>query len=441
MSDFKSLMSGVVSKHASNKKKGSIPVGEGGSTSESGADIDKIEASVISSKSSGDGVDNSMSAIDSIAIDRKIPLEYQLDMGGHTKAVSCISIEPAGNRLITGSYDYGIKIYDFGGMDSRHKAFRALDVEDGYPVVSISHSATGDRFIAGTGSCTPTVYDRDGKEIIKFVRGDMYIRDMTHTKGHVMEVTGVCWHPSDKNTIATSSLDGTVRIWDLEGEAAFGKLTSKHVLKIKSKTSAARIGATCVCFSGDGTKVGGGASDGSIQLWTYKKVFSSRADMVFKSTPNTTLKGHADGVVITSVVISKSNTMMASRGTDGKVVLWNLKNVNNHQTTPLRVFSDVTNVYPTANVEFSPDSTILCCGTSGPRDRGNTNAAVGSQVTPSDNSNEGNKCHLVFFDITNADTKPNPNSPSGPLMKISVPNVTSLISVKWQPNTNQIFCR
>jgi WD40 repeat protein len=38
-------------------------------------------------------------------------------MGGHTKAVACISAEPAGNRLITGSLDYSIKIYDFGGMD------------------------------------------------------------------------------------------------------------------------------------------------------------------------------------------------------------------------------------------------------------------------------------------------------------------------------------
>jgi len=363
-------------------------------------------------------------------------------MSGHSKAVSCISIEPAGNRLITGSYDYGIKIYDFGGMDSRHKAFRAMDVEDGYPVISIAHSSTGDRFIAGTGSCTPTVYDRDGKVIIKFVRGDMYIRDMTHTKGHVMEVTGVCWHPSDKNVIATSSLDGTVRVWDLEGEAAFGKLTSKSVLKIKSKTSSARIGATCVCFSGDGTKVGGGAADGSIQLWTYKKVFSTRADMVFKSSSSgssTALRGHDDGVVITSIAIAKNNNLLASRGTDGKIILWNLKNINNNQTTPLRVFSDVLNVYPTANVEFSPDSTILCCGTSGDRDRGNTNAAVGSQTVTTDNSS-GNKCHLVFFDIANASSKPKATA-CEPLMKIGVPNVTSLICVKWQPNTNQIFCR
>lgn len=44
-----------------------------------------------------------------------------------------------------------------------------------------------------------------------------------------MEVTGVQWHPIDKNTVLTSSLDGSVRIWDLLGESTFGNLCSKHV--------------------------------------------------------------------------------------------------------------------------------------------------------------------------------------------------------------------
>ena len=51
----------------------------------------------------------------------------------------------------------------------------------------------------GTGSTQPVIFDREGKEIIKFVRGDMYIRDLTNTKGHTMEVTGVTWHPVEKN--------------------------------------------------------------------------------------------------------------------------------------------------------------------------------------------------------------------------------------------------
>ena len=51
-------------------------------------------------------------------------------------------------------------------------------------------------------------------------------------QGHTMEVTGVAWHPIDKNTVLTSSLDGSVRIWDLLGESTFGNLCSKHVSSI-----------------------------------------------------------------------------------------------------------------------------------------------------------------------------------------------------------------
>jgi hypothetical protein len=43
------------------------------------------------------------------------------------------------------------------------------------------------------------------------VRGDMYIRDMKNTKGHVTGCTGGAWHPTDKFTAATCSEDGTVR--------------------------------------------------------------------------------------------------------------------------------------------------------------------------------------------------------------------------------------
>jgi hypothetical protein len=54
--------------------------------------------------------------------------------------------------------------------------------QDGYPVVSVSHSTSGDRFVVGLGSAQPRVYDREGVELLKFVKGDMYIRDLSNTK-------------------------------------------------------------------------------------------------------------------------------------------------------------------------------------------------------------------------------------------------------------------
>lgn len=186
------------------------------------------------SKASDDDAPIQKATAVSFAVQHKVPVEYQIDLMGHSKAVGALSVEPSGNRVVTGSYDYQCKIYDFGGMDKNHRAFRSYEAEDGHPVLCISHSPTGDKYIVGVGSCQPKVYDRDGKDIIKFVRGDMYLRDLSNTKGHIMEVTDVHWHPTDKNCMMTSSLDGSIRLWDLLGEAAFGNLTNKQVLKVST---------------------------------------------------------------------------------------------------------------------------------------------------------------------------------------------------------------
>lgn len=68
-----------------------------------------------------------------------------------------------------------------------------------------------------------------------------------------MEVTGLQWHPIEKNIILTSSLDGSVRIWDLLGLAHFGDLCSLHVLKIRcSGAGQSRLGASSCCYSPSG---------------------------------------------------------------------------------------------------------------------------------------------------------------------------------------------
>lgn len=43
----------------------------------------------------------------------------------------------------------------------------------------------------------------------------MYIVDLKQTKGHLSGLTCGEWHPKDKDTILTSSEDGSLRIWDV----------------------------------------------------------------------------------------------------------------------------------------------------------------------------------------------------------------------------------
>ncbi len=92
-----------------------------------------------------------------------------------------------------------------------------MEPQPGYPVVGFSWSSTGDRFLCAFSSVQPSVLDREGVELLRFVRGDMYITDASHTKGHTHPVTGCSWHPSEAARVLTSSADGTLRSWDLEG--------------------------------------------------------------------------------------------------------------------------------------------------------------------------------------------------------------------------------
>lgn len=342
---------------------------------------------------------------DDLAVKRKIPLSHQVDLTGHTKAVTCLSFEPSGNRISSGSLDYGVKLFDFGGMDSRHRSFKSIEAQDNHPVVSISHSSTGDKFIVGTGSCQPKVFDREGVEIITFARGDMYLRDLSNTKGHTMEVTTVQWHPTEKHILLTSSLDGTLRIWDLTGTALFGKLINKHVLKVRALKGTNRVGATSCCYSSTGSKMIAGCSDGSIHIWNERQAYS-KADIILRG-------GHGDDVKITSVTITKNDKTLISRDENGTVAVWDLKTPK----APRKIITGLNNIYPTANIELSPDDTLFCCGISSP-------SITGEEIS---------KSLLIFFEVA--------GSAITPVLQVGVSGGASAIFVKWQPNTNQIFCR
>jgi WD40 repeat protein len=372
-------------------------------------------------------------SLDQFAVDNKIPITHQVELGGHSKAVTYLSIPPTGNRVITGSLDYSIKIFDFGGMDSRQRAFKSLEVQSGHPVQSISHSPNGDRFIVATGSATPYVYDKDGQFIIKFIKGDMYIRDQSQTKGHTMEVTCCQWHPTQKDTVLTASLDGSIRLWDLLGLAHFGDLTSKHVLKLKGQVATqTRLGATACCFSPTGNRILGAGSDGAIYIWFEKKTYS-KADIVLKSEYFTSS--------ISSVSVSPDGMYLAARAPNqDNILMWDFSSIGTKMTTvltpaqqkPLLRITDVCNEYPTSNAEFSPDSKFVCC------------AAVTRSSSSSSSSASSTKSLLQFYHIPSLlqmlpDPSFYPLVVSTPTVKIGLGAAS--IFVKWQPKINQIFCR
>jgi len=184
------------------------------------------------------------------------------------------------------------------------------------------------------------------------VRGDMYLADAAHTKGHTHPVTGACWHPEEKETVLTSASDGTLRTWDLEGPTALeGRLVCSSVMKLKNQRGV-RVGATACAYEPDAVCCAGGAADGSVQLFSFGARSANRPDAVMRDAHG--------GSEVTGLEFSPNGRLLASRGDDDTVKVWDLRKTK----APLRTYTGVESFFSTSNAAWSPDSKTLVAGTS-----------------------------------------------------------------------------
>lgn len=79
-----------------------------------------------------------------------LPATKQFDLVGHGKAVVALEADAAGSRLVAGSNDYTVHLYDFGGLKADGKGFRSFEPTEGHPVVAVTWSPTGDAFMVVT---------------------------------------------------------------------------------------------------------------------------------------------------------------------------------------------------------------------------------------------------------------------------------------------------
>ncbi|MFE2248610.1 nSTAND1 domain-containing NTPase [Streptomyces lavendulae] len=149
--------------------------------------------------------------------------------------------------------------------------------------------------------------------------------------GHTDEVWSVAFSP-DGHTLASSSADGTVRLWD----AATGK--PRRTLTGHAK------GVEWVAFSPDGRTLASGSDDGTVRLWDAATGTTLR-----------TLKGHTDDVY--TVAFSPDGRTLATGNGDNTVRLWDAATGKHRRT--LAGHTD-----PVYMVAFSPDGRTLASGSS-----------------------------------------------------------------------------
>jgi hypothetical protein len=88
----------------------------------------------------------------------RVPLSNEISLKGHKKVVAAMAVDHSGSRVVSGSYDYHCRLFDFGGMKRDLKPFRTLDAPLGdHQIVALSFSPSGHQFLAVSGSCQAKV--------------------------------------------------------------------------------------------------------------------------------------------------------------------------------------------------------------------------------------------------------------------------------------------
>ncbi len=235
-------------------------------------------------------------------------------MVGHGGMVRALAVSPDGSRVLTGSFDYTAKLWDF----VEQKEIGEFDRHLG-PVNAVAFLPAGNRALSASDDRTIMLWDLATQRPVRTLNG------------HTNKVTAIAVSANGR-VVATGGWDRTVRLWDL----ANGRQI--HVLKHPSPVNA-------VAFVADGILVSG-AHDGVLRLW----------DTV-AGRPQGKMVGHEMG--ITQIAVSPDGTRILSASIDKTLRLWDWR-----RRRELRAFSKHEG--QVLAVAFSPDGkTALSAGRDG----------------------------------------------------------------------------
>ena len=293
----------------------------------------------------------------------EFPVSHGLVLKTHDRPITSITLDPSGSRFLTGSTDCTVKFHDFASMtpNTLH-AFKSLDPTatkyttstDTHPIHQVTFNPNAPSQVLVISATTqPKLFSRDGEELKEYIKGDMYLRDLHNTKGHISEVTCGAWHPTNKDFFVTASIDSTLRIWDVNMP-----LKQKHVIVHKSRAagSAGRTRITAVAW-GTSSQSGkdllvAAALDGSLVMWDGIGNYARPAGEIRDAHTPDTWTGGLD--------ISGDGRTLVTRGGDNTIKLWDTRKFK--QPISAVEHTSTTDLYPTTNIKFSPNSSNIITG-------------------------------------------------------------------------------
>lgn len=299
-----------------------------------------------------------------------LPVSHEVSIQAYEKAVTALGLDPKGSRMATGSMEGSLKFYDFNGMSEVKEAFRSMEPVEAHVIGAVSWGLTGGNVLVTCSDTHARIYDREGssKPIQMTVKGDMYVRMAEHTKGHTQTITDGMWHPFQRDMFLTSSLDGTLRIWDTNGklEGMDQQLSSLHVLKVLDKRNVCVGGGSgrdgglhplcCVYSPTDAKKIVAGCTDGSVQVFFDKARFQ-KPDRILRTAHSAPVTG------VSFVAEGSESNIMVTRSMDNTMKVWDCRMLSDAKG-PVKVLDDLPCYSERTNLCTSPDGKYIVTGTS-----------------------------------------------------------------------------
>ncbi|KFG65028.1 WD domain, G-beta repeat-containing protein [Toxoplasma gondii RUB] len=389
-----------------------------------------------------------------------LPVSLEVSVPAHQPSLaSALALNPKANRMATGGSDGVVRFWDFQGMTSRMRSYRQVTPVEKHTVEAMAFSSRNDLLLVASGDSQCRVYNSQdpSQPIVTTTKGDMYIRDVSHTKGHTHKVLDCHFHPLDKNLFVSCGLDASVRLWDLNAPL-YGMLqTLPHVACLKAVdrrglNSSATHCTSCMFTPTAAKIVVVGCADGSLQMWGNvgsKKNFGrpdaivrdiqmsasgasaaagSRSNMARGGvTGLQTWRGGEGGFenAILSLRSFRDDYRFVSRGGDGLLALWDLRKFK----TPVKLVEGLPTASHRAGVCLSPDEKYVC--------------------TTSQRGGRSRK--EKPFDGSSASVSSSLDEASGSLEVFSADNLSRVaafplapgvqpLRVEWPQETNQVLC-